>query len=298
MNKIFDSVIINLKTDTRAIFYNLIKTNLINKKTCNKFAKYIKNQNFKSKVLELCYCRQLNITILNTREYEKLRKFFKKTHYDIINNYLDNKVKYIKYNYLLNELYDKFYPVFKNYLNKNNFKYSGNTKLSFLYVILKEKIIPILRSFIDINFGNSTHGFIRKIATAKSYTEKIIINNEIDNRFILLIKLFSIRIIYLVSTHIDSIQHFISMPYSIKSVLYNNIIIKLINTLNNYIEVYNKYELKLNSLDNILQTEVLQISSESDSIDENLLNNCIITNDLKLIDILEDNIFKDIEEIN
>jgi len=82
------------------------------------------------------------------------------------------------------------------------------------------------------------------------------------------------------------------MPFSIKSVLYNNIIIKLINTLNYYIEVYNKYELKQNSLDNILQIELSQISSESESIDENLLNSCNITNDLKMIDIMEDTLYK------
>jgi len=297
MNKIFDSVIINLNTDTRYIFYNLLKTHLVNKKTCNKFAKYIKINNFKSKVLELCYCRRLNSTELNSREYDKLRKFFKKTNYNVINNYLDNKVKFIKYNFLLNELFKKFYPVFKNYLNKNNFKHNESNKLSFMYIIFKEKISPIFRSFLDINFGNQNHGFIRKVATAKSHTEKTIINNEINIRIKLLLNLFSIRIIYLVNTNIDSMEHFVSMPFQIKSLLYNNILIKLINILNNYIETYNKYELKLNTLDNILQTEISQVSSESDSIDENLLNNCNITNDLNLLDIIEDKIYVKDEDI-
>ncbi len=161
------------------------------------------------------------------------------------------------------------------------------------YNIETEKIIPILRSYIDITFGTNTHGFIRKVSTAKSYNEKIIINNEINNRIHFLIKTFSMRIIFLVTSNVDSIEHFTSMSYSIKSVLYNNIIIKLINTLNYYIEVYNKYEFKLNSLDNILQIEVLQLSSESESIDENLLNSCNITNDLKMIDILEDTLLED-----
>ena len=133
MNKIFDSVIFNLKTDTRSVFYNLLKTHLINKKTCNKFAKYLKINNFKSKVLELCYCRQLNITNLNKREYEKLKKFFKKTNYIIINDFLDNKLKYIKYLNLLNDLYSKFQPVFKNYLNRNNFKYTYLFMLRYIF---------------------------------------------------------------------------------------------------------------------------------------------------------------------
>jgi hypothetical protein len=265
MNKIFDSIIINLKTDTRDEFYILIKQNLTNKKKCNKFAKYIKISNFKSKVLELCYCRQLNDTLLIYREFEKLKKFFKKSNYIVINNYLDSKLKFIKYKNLLDELYLKFYPVFKNYLNKNNFNYNGTSTLSFFYIILKEKIIPILRSYIDINFGNSAHGFVRKVSTAKSYNEKIIIGYELDNRITLLIRRFSIRIIYLVTTNVDSLEHFL---------------------------VYNKYELKQNSLDNILQIELSQISSESESIDENLLNSCNITNDLKMIDIMEDTLYK------
>lgn len=292
MNKIFDSVIINLKSDTRNEFYILIKKTLIDKKKCNKFAKYIKNSNFKSKVLELCYCRQLNDTLVQYREFEKLRKFFKKSNYNVVNNYLDSKLKFLKYKTLLDDLYKKFYPVFKNYLNKNKFYYNGISNLSFFYIILKEKIIPILRSYIDINFGNSAHGFVRKVSTAKSYNEKFIISCEIDNRIILLIRTFSIRIVYLVTTNVDSLEHFLEMPFSIKSVLYNNIIIKLINTLNYYIEVYNKYELKQNSLDNILQIELSQISSESESIDENLLNSCNITNDLKMIDIMEDTLYK------
>ena len=54
MDKIFDKVIQNLSTETRHEFELIAKTNLINKKKCNKFAKYIKNNNIKSKVIEIC----------------------------------------------------------------------------------------------------------------------------------------------------------------------------------------------------------------------------------------------------
>jgi len=271
MNIIFDSVIQNLATPTRDEFNNLIKEHIINKKTCNKFAKYIKKQKFKSKVMEICFCKQIN-NILLIEEITKLRKFFKKSDYCIINNFLDNKLKYIKYKKLLDELYNKFIPVFKNYLNKNNFRKPDETNYKFFFIILKEKIIPILRAYIDNTYGNISHGFLRKVNTAKTYNEKFIISNEINSRFILLVKTFSMRIIFLVSTNIDSVEDFLSLPFSIKSKLYNNIVIKLINILNNYIDVYNKYEVKENILENILETEISQLSSESEYTDEKLIN--------------------------
>ena len=119
MNIIFDSIIINLKSSTREEFNTLLMSTLINKKQCNKFAKYIKQNTFKSKVIEISYCKQLNKIIFDIRSLEKIKKFFKKTNYQLINNYLNIKLKHIKYQNLLEETYHKLFKVYKQYLRKN-----------------------------------------------------------------------------------------------------------------------------------------------------------------------------------
>ena len=294
MEIVFDSILINLKSDTRDIFNTIIKETLIDKKQCNKFAKYIKKKNFKSKVMEICYCKQINNVLTINRTFEKIKKFLKNTNYIIINHFLDTKLKLIKYEILLNDLYQKLFNAFKNYLSKNKIIYKDESqKYKLFSIILKDKIMPLLKSYIDMNFGTINHGFIRKILSSKSINEQIIINNELNIRFEYLIKTFSIRIIYLVSTQIDSVVDFINLPYKIKSSYYSKMIMKLINVLTSYIELYNKYELKKNDFDNILYTELETISSESESIDEKLLNSCTLVNDLNMIDIYEDKILSD-----
>jgi len=299
MDKIFDKAIENLSTETRHEFELIAKNNLINKKKCNKFAKYLKNNNIKSKVIEICYCKQLNENIKIKREFEKLRKFFKKTEYNIIKNFLDTKIKIIKDEELLLKLYEKLLPVFKNYIRKNNFitkKMDISKNYKFLYIIFKEKVLVLLKSFIDINFGNPSHGFVNKICSCSNFNEQIIVNKEICSRFQFLLNLFSMRIIYLVSNNIDSYEHFVSLPLKIKIPLYSNIIMKLIKIVNNYINLYSKYEFKNNELDNIIYIELSTLSSETDSVDEVLLNNYSLVNDVNIIDSYEDNILE--EKIN
>lgn len=299
MEKIFDQVINNLSTKNRHQFEILAKQNLINKKTCNRFAKYIKNSNIKSKVIEICYCKQLNKTIKITREFEKLKKFFKKTNYSIIKNFLEIKIKIMKDEELLLKLYDKLIPVFKNYLHKNNFKYDNNDKnFKFLFIIFKERVLPILRSFVDINFGNTSHGFINKICSCANYKEQIIVNTEISKRFALLLKYFSMRVIYLVTDNLDGYDHFYNLPLKMKIPLYSNIVMKLIKIINNYIDLYSKYEFKNNELDNIIYIEINTLSSETDSLDEVLLNNYSIINDINMIDSYEDKILEEKMDLN
>ena len=288
MEKIFDSIIINLKTETRDLFNNIVKQTLIDKKQCNKFAKYIKKKNIKSKVMEICYCKQINKVLTVNRTFEKIKKFLKHTNYIIINSFLDTKLKIIKYELLLNELHIKLTNVFKNYLRKNSIEIIDDNKYKKFSIILRDKIIPLLKSYIDMNFGTVNHGFIRKMLSSKSRVEQNIINDELNSRFDYLLKTFSIRIIYLVSTQIDTIEDYKNLPYKLKTQFYSKIITKLINILNSYIELYNKYELKKTEFDNILYTELETISSESESIDENLLKNYSLVNDLKLIDNYED----------
>ena len=288
MEKIFDSIIINLKTETRDLFNNIVKQTLIDKKQCNKFAKYIKKKNIKSKVMEICYCKQINKVLTVNRTFEKIKKFLKHTNYIIINSFLDTKLKIIKYELLLNELHIKLTNVFKNYLRKNSIEIIDDNKYKKFSIILRDKIIPLLKSYIDMNFGTVNHGFIRKMLSSKSRVEQNIINDELNSRFDYLLKTFSIRIIYLVSTQIDTIEDYKNLPYKLKTQFYSKIITKLINILNSYIELYNKYKLKKTEFDNILYTELETISSESESIDENLLKNYSLVNDLKLIDNYED----------
>ena len=288
MEKIFDSIIINLKTETRDLFNNIVKQTLIDKKQCNKFAKYIKKKNIKSKVMEICYCKQINKVLTVNRTFEKIKKFLKHTNYIIINSFLDTKLKIIKYELLLNELHIKLTNVFKNYLRKNSIEIIDDNKYKKFSIIFRDKIIPLLKSYIDMNFGTVNHGFIRKMLSSKSRVEQNIINDELNSRFDYLLKTFSIRIIYLVSTQIDTIEDYKNLPYKLKTQFYSKIITKLINILNSYIELYNKYELKKTEFDNILYTELETISSESESIDENLLKNYSLVNDLKLIDNYED----------
>ena len=295
MDKIFDKVIQNLSTETRHEFELIAKTNLINKKKCNKFAKYIKNNNIKSKVIEICYCKQLNESLKVSREFEKLKKFFKKTQYSIIKNYLDVKIKIMKDEDLLFKLYNKLFPVFKNYIRKNKFinkKIDISKNYKFLYIIFKEKVLLILKSFIDINFGNPSHGFVSKICSSSNFNEQIIVNTELCTRFRLLLNMFSMRIIYLVSNNIDSYEHFKSLPLKMKIPLYSNIIMKLIKIINNYINLYSKFEYKKNELDNIIYIEISTLSSETDSVDELLLNNYSLVNDVNVIDSYEDNMLE------
>lgn len=292
MDIIFDSIILNLKSSTRDKFNILLINTLINKKQCNKFAKYIKQKIFKSKVLEICYCKHINNIINDIRSLEKIKKFFKNTNYQLINNFLEIKLKHIKYQDLLKEIYNKLFKVYKNYLYRNNFLKNTINKHKLLFLYIKDKILPITISFIDMNTGNSNYGFIRKLSYIKNNNEKLIINNELNIRFLQFTKLFSFRPIFLVSTAIDNYEYYINLPYSIKSSLYANIITKLINIMKSYIELYNKTEIKNNELDNILFTDIDNLSSESESIDEHLLNNCNIINDLNILDSYEDEILK------
>tara|TARA_B000000557_G_C20395060_1_gene283936 strand:- start:15 stop:332 length:318 start_codon:yes stop_codon:yes gene_type:complete len=104
------------------------------------------------------------------------------------------------------------------------------------------------------------------------------------------------RIIYLVSNNIDSYEHFVSLPLKMKIPLYSNIIMKLIKIVNNYINLYSKFEFKNNELDSIIYIELSTLSSETDSVDEVLLNNYSLVNDVNIIDSYEDNILE--EKIN
>lgn len=288
MDIIFDSILINLKSSKRDQFNSILKTTLIDKKHCNKFAKYIKRKNYKSKVMEICFCKQINKVITINRTFEKIKKFLKNTNYIIINNFLDIKLKLVKYKLLLKELFYKLHKAFKNYLFKNNLILKEEENYKYFSIIIKERILPLLKSYIDMNYGTINHGFIRKMLSSRTSTEQFIINNELDIRFEYLIKTFSIRIIYLVSTQIDTIEDFKKLPYKIKSSYYSKIIMNLINVLTSYIELYNKYEFKNTEFESVLYTELETISSESESIDENLLNNCNLVNDLNLIDSYED----------
>ena len=273
MNPLFDSIIINLKTQTRMYFNNQLEKYINTKKKCNQFAKYIKSKNISDKIVQICYCKRIHKLNLEQRSLKKLKKFFKDTNNLIIYNFLDHL---INYNELISSAFNIFKllkPILKQYIYRNNLKSQFTEFDLFTTFNLLNKIILILKAFFDNTLSRNSSPFINKLNNISTKSEKYIYNIELNNRFQKIISTFSMRIIYLVSHDYENIHDIYNLSFTEKKIFYIGFISKLINIMSEYIKIVNIIETVTVNINTTLEIEILTLSSETDSIDDPHKNN-------------------------
>ena len=268
MNKIFDSIIINLKKETRNNFLNQLEKNIINKKTCNQFAKYIKSKSICNKIIQISYCKQINKLNMEKRSMQKLRKFFKNTNNFIIYNFLDHKINYDDLVQNANNILKILKPILIQFINRNDLRKDFKVLDLFTAFNLITRIILILKSFLDHTFPRNSSPFINKLNNISNKTEEYIVNMEINNRLKKLISLFSMRIIYLVSHDYECLEDLYALSFTQKKIFYVGFISKLIHIMNDYTKIVNHLDIVTTNINTTLETEILNLSSETDSFDD------------------------------
>ena len=276
MNEVFDSILINLNKSTREYFNNQLETYVINKKRCNQFAKYIKSENISNKIVQICYCKNINKLNLEQRSLQKLRKFFKETSNYIIYNFLDHLINYNSLILNANNILKILKPILKQFINRNNMKNEFKKLDIYTTFNLLNRIIKILKSFLDHTFPRSSSPFINKLNNISNKIEESIVNTELNKRFEGIIKLFSMRIIFLVSHDYGDIYDIYNLSFTEKKIFYVGFITKIINIMTEFIKIVNTIEVVTTNINITLETEILTLSSETDSIEDTNKNNGII----------------------
>ena len=276
MNEVFDSIIINLNKSTREYFNNQLEKYIINKKRSNQFAKYIKSKNISNKIVQICYCKNINKLNLEQRSLQKLRKFFKETSIYIIYNFLDHLINYNSLILNANNILKILKPILKQFINRNNMKNEFKKLDLFTAFNLLSRIIKILKSFLDHTFPRTYSPFINKLNNISNKIEESIVNTELNRRFEGIIKLFSMRIIFLVSHDYEDIYDIYNLSFTEKKIFYVGFITKIINIMTEFIKIVNTIEIVTTNINITLETEILTLSSETDSIEDTNKNNGII----------------------
>ena len=91
---------------------------------------------------------------------------------------------------------------------------------------------------------------------------------EINNRLKKLISLFSMRIIYLVSHDYECLEDLYALSFTQKKIFYVGFISKLIHIMNDYTKIVNHLDIVTTNINTTLETEILNLSSETDSFDD------------------------------
>ena len=276
MNEIFDSIIINLNKKNRTYFNDQLQKYITNKKTCNQFAKYIKSKNLSNKTIQICYCKNLNNLNLEQRSLQKLRKFFKETTNYIIYNFLDHKINYNQLLANAKNILTILAPSLKQYIYKNNLISDFGKLDIFTAYNLLNRIIKILKSFLDHTFPRQTSPFINKLNNISNKIEENATNMELNRRFEKLVKLFSMRFIFLVTHDFEDLNDIYNLSFTDKKIFYVGFVTKMINIMTEYMKIVNSIELVSTNINNTLETEILTLSSETDSIEDSNKTNSII----------------------
>jgi hypothetical protein len=276
MNEIFDSIIINLNKNTRTYFNNQLQKYIKTKKTCNQFAKYIKSKNISNKTIQICYCKNLNNINLEQRSLQKLRKFFKETSNYIIYNFLDHKINYNQLLVNAKNILRILTPSLKQYIYRNNLTNEFIKLDIYTTFNLLNKIIKILKSFLDHTFPRQTSPFINKLNNISNKIEEDAINMELNRRFEKLVKLFSMRFIFLVSHDYEDLNDIYNLSFTDKKIFYVGFVTKMINIMIEYMKIVNSIEIVSKNINTTLETEILTLSSETDSVEDSNKTNSII----------------------
>ena len=145
-----------------------------------------------------------------------MRKFFKETSNYIIYNFLDHLINYNSLILNANNILKILKPILKHFINRNNMKNEFKKLDLFTAFNLLSRIIKILKSFLDHTFPRTYSPFINKLNNISNKIEESIVNTELNRRFEGIIKLFSMRIIFLVSHDYEDIYDIYNLSFTEK----------------------------------------------------------------------------------